>query len=221
MKTVQIPVTKRVAMSKNELSRARLDGSIPAILYGRHLDNNIALSLNKSNFNKVLRSYGRVVLLDFTSEDTSLNGRTTIIKEIQRNCINDEILHVDLIEVRQDEEITVNIKLNFTGTPIGVKEKGGVLDLLRRNINISCLPSKIPQQIDIDLSNLDLGQALHVSDIIIPEGVEVLDAKDISIASVYIPRVHEEKPATEAVEGEVASSEEAVEEKDKADKKQE
>jgi len=218
MKTIQIPVTKRVLMSKNELNRSRAEGNIPAILYGRHLDTNLSLSLNKSNFNKILRSDGRVVLLDFVSQDTELNGRTTIIKEIQKDCISDEILHVDLIEVRQDEEITLNIKLNFIGTPIGVKEKGGVLDLLRRNINISCLPSKIPQTIDVDLSNLDLGQALHVSDLLIPEGIEIIDAKDISVASVYIPRAVEEK-TSETLEAELAGVEEK--EKIEADKNKE
>jgi large subunit ribosomal protein L25 len=207
MKTIQIPVTKRELMSKNELNRFRSKGNIPAVLYGRHLEKNLSVSIDYNNFNKILKTHGRVILLDFKSEDKELSGRTTMIKEIQKDCLTDNILHVDLIEVKQDEKLSVNIKLNFIGTPIGVKEKGGVLDLLRRNINISCLPSKIPQQIDIDLSQLDLGEALHISDLKIPEGIEVLDASDISIASVYIPRAVEEKTEETIVEGEEEKTE--------------
>lgn len=217
MKTVEIAVTKRQDMTKNELSRFRKTGNIPAILYGKHLDNNFPISIDSSVFSKTLKSLGRTVLLEFKSDDSDLNKRSALIKEIQRNCLNDNILHVDLMEIKQNEEISLDVKLNFVGTPIGVKNSGGILDILKRSINVTCLPSKIPDLITIDLSGLDIGSVVHISDLEIPEGVVITDSTSLALVSVNLPKVVKAQEELETVEEEAAAASPKVD----TDKKEE
>lgn len=228
MKTFELSVQKRQNMTKNELSRFRKGGNIPAILYGKHLEVNFPLSIDTANFVKILKTKGRTVLLEFSSTDKDLNGRSALIKDLQRDSISEQILHVDLIEIKQDEVISVEVRFNFIGIPSGVKNSGGVLEVLKRNIQIECLPSLIPSSIDLDISALELGESLHISDLKMDKGIQILDATDIAIVSVNIPKVVKAAEETLPIEGEeglVAGATDAVakeegKEEDKKDKKE-
>lgn len=224
MKTFELTVQKRQDMTKNELSRFRKGGNIPAVLYGKHLKNNFSLSLETATFSKILKTNGKTVLFEFSSKDKDLNGRSALVKDLQKDCISDEILHVDLIEINQNEKISVNVRFNFIGIPAGVKNSGGVLEVLKRNINIECLPAKIPSVIDLDISVLELGQSLHISDLKLDDSIDILDAKDIAVVSVNIPKVVKAAEETLSVEGEegAALATDAVKkEDDKAEEKKE
>lgn len=208
MKTVELNVATRGAMTKNELSRFRAEGQVPAVLYGKHIETNFPITVEGRAFNKILNSIGRTVLLQFKSEEKELNGKAALIKEVQKKPTSEDLVHIDLIEVKEDEPIQVSIKLNLTGTPTGVKNKGGVLDVQRRAINIECLPKDTPDSITVDLTGLDLDHVLHIGDLETPNGVTIKDNAKLTIAAVHLPKSAKNSTDEEAEE---AEGEEAAE----------
>jgi large subunit ribosomal protein L25 len=126
----------------------------------------------------------------------------TLIREIQRHPIRRQILHVDFQALVAGEKVTVNIPIVLVGIPEGVRLEGGVLDQTLRELEIEVDPSNIPDHVELDVTNMVSGDSLHVSDIKRPEGVEILDDPETSVAVLAAPRaVIEETPAVEAVEG--------------------
>jgi large subunit ribosomal protein L25 len=115
----------------------------------------------------------------------------TLIREIQRHPYRRNILHVDFQELVAGEKVTVNIPVVLVGTPEGVKT-GGVLDQIMRDIAILVDPANIPSHIDVDVSAITIGHSIHVGEIQVPEGIEVMEDADATIATVTAPRVHEE-----------------------------
>ena len=185
MKSVEVKVTARSEMTKNELKRFRAHGNIPAILYCRHMKQNIPLSVELKEFTTLLNKYGKSSILIFKSDDAKINGTSALIKEIQKDPLSDTFLNVDLIEIRKDEKITVSVPIEFLGEPAGVKQ-GGVVDVQRRELRVECLPADIPSKISIDISNMNLNDVMHVSDIKIADGVRVIDDKSFALISVRI-----------------------------------
>jgi large subunit ribosomal protein L25 len=121
-----------------------------------------------------------------------------MIKELQRDPLTQKILHVDLYTVRMDEKIIVPVRLNVVGKAPGV-QKGGILQLILREIEVKCFPADIPSSFDIDVSTLEIGQSLHVSDLVIPKNIEIHEDSGAPIVSVIAPTVvKEEAPAPEA-----------------------
>lgn len=200
MKSVEINVKPRGEMTKNELGRFRGQGYIPAVLYGKHMDKNLTLSMEVKEFSRLLSKHGRSSILIFKSEDSKLNGTSALIKEVQRDAISDTFLNVDLVEIRKGEKITINIPIEFIGEPKGAKE-GGVVDIQRRQLKVECLPTDIPDKVTIDVSNMGLNDVLHVSDIEIAGGVKILDDKSFAIISVRIVKEKVEEAPVVAAEG--------------------
>lgn len=206
MKSVEIEVFSRTSMTKNELSRFRAQGNVPAVLYGKHIQENLMLSMSSLNFNKLLNRYGRSSILIFKSEDSKLNGTSALIKEVQRDSITDILLNIDLIEIRKDEKITVKVPVEFVGEAPGLKQ-GGTLDIQRRQIELECLPADIPEKITVDISALNLNETIHISDINLgSNSLKILDDPSYSVISIKVVRVKEETPATPA-EGEGLATE--------------
>lgn len=201
MKTIELEVTARGSMTKNELARYRKAGTIPAVLYGRHLTENMYLGLSERDFGKVYGTVGKVALYKFKSSDKDLNGKAAMVKELQRDCISTKMLHVDMLEINMNEKIHVNIPVEFTGTPIGAKE-GGVLEIQIRELMISCLPGDMPEVLTVDISHLKVNEGLHVSDIKLPSNVKALTDEGSAICSVHIIEevVVEADPTTAEVE---------------------
>jgi large subunit ribosomal protein L25 len=206
MKNIAVNVNARQEMTKNELRRFRNEGYVPAILYGKHIKNSISVSLNARELLKIINSHGSSVILSFKSEDKKLDGTNAIIKSVQKDPVKETFLNVDLIEIRKDEKITINIPITYVGTPKGVKD-GGVVDIKKRNLEIECLPNDIPQDIKIDVSGLELNQVLHVSDIKVEGGIEILDAAEVTLISVSIVR---EKVVEAPAEGAVTAEPEVI-----------
>jgi large subunit ribosomal protein L25 len=201
MKSVEIEVFSRTSMTKNELSRFRSGGNVPAVLYGKHIKENLMISFPSLMFNKLLNKHGRSSILVFKSEDSKLNGTSALIKEVQRDSITDILLNVDLIEIRKDEKISVKIPVEFVGEAPGLKQ-GGTLDVQRRQIELECLPTDIPEKITVDISGLELNETIHISDLKLADGIKVLDDPSYSVISIKVVRVKEETPAaTEGAEG--------------------
>ncbi|MBN1115468.1 MAG: 50S ribosomal protein L25 [Oligoflexia bacterium] len=197
MQTATLEVTPRNLGTKNELGRMRKNGEVPAVLYGRHIENSIKLSFSARTFSRLLSSFGKSSLITFESKDSGLNGRSALIKEIQKDCINDMFVHVDLLEVTQGEKIHTTVSIEFVGTPVGTKE-GGVVDYQKRELDIECLPTDIPNHLVLNIEKMQLNDVMHVSDIVLPEGVKIMEDANLSVVSVRI--VKEKAPSVEGVE---------------------
>lgn len=208
MKSVEINVRPRVEMTKNELGRFRGQGNIPAILYGRHMEKNIPLSIEVKEFAKLLNKFGRSSILVFKSEDSKLNGTSALIKEVQKDPVLDTYLNVDLIEIRKGEKIAISVPIEYVGEPEGLKQ-GGVMDIQRREIKLECLPTDIPDKVTIDISKMNLNDVLHVSDVKLSESIKILDDKSFALISVRVVKEKVEAPVVaegaEGVEGAAAA----------------
>jgi large subunit ribosomal protein L25 len=199
MATVSFNATAREGTGKGAARSIRREGLVPAVIYGHGRDP-ISLSLNARDLDKMLGH----IQAESTVIDITVGGQTakTLIREIQRHPIKRQILHVDFQALVAGEKVTVSIPITLTGIPEGVKLEGGVLDQTLRELEIEVDPSNIPDHVELDVSAMVIGDSLHVSDIKLPEGVEILDDPETSVAVVAAPRaVIEETPAAEGVEG--------------------
>ena len=201
MASAQLSATPRDGTGKGSARSLRAKGQVPAIIYG-HGREPQALSLNARDLDKML---GHIQAESTVIEVTVGNATAkTLIREIQRHPIRRQILHVDFQALVAGEKVTVSIPIVLNGIAEGVRLEGGVLDQTLRELEIEVDPSNIPDHAELDVTNMVIGDSLHVSDIKLPEGVEILDDPETSVAVLAAPRaVIEEAPAAEAAEGAV------------------
>src|SRR4051812_15194832 len=199
MATVSFNATAREAAGKGAARQLRIRGQVPAVIYG-HGREPLSLSLNARDLDKMLGH----IQAESTVIDITVDGQIakTLIKEIQRHPTKRQILHVDFQALVAGEKVVVSIPIVLVGTAEGVKLEGGVLDQTLRELEIEVDPSSIPDHVELDVTNMVIGDSLHVSDIKVPEGVEIQDDPETSVAVLAAPRaVIEETPAVEGVEG--------------------
>jgi len=206
-----LQAASRTTTGKGAARSLRRDGKIPGVIYG-HGREAEAVTIDKSALNKMLFgiSAGTTIL------DVAIDGRAPVkalIRDIQRDSLRPaEIIHLDLYEVRSDEEITLEVPVRLIGIPDGVRNFGGVLDHVLRELEIEVLPNDIPEHVDLDVTALTIGHSLFVRDVTI-EKARILNDPDTPICTVVAPRT-EEAPA--AIE-EAATTEPELIRKPKAD----
>ncbi|HEY6089530.1 MAG TPA: 50S ribosomal protein L25/general stress protein Ctc [Gemmatimonadaceae bacterium] len=204
MAIVSFSATAREGTGKGSARTLRRQGQVPAVIYGHGRDPQ-PLALNARDLDKLLSH----IQAESTVIEVTVGGHTakTLIREIQRHPIKRQILHVDFQALVAGEKVTVSIPIVLNGVPEGVRLEGGVLDQTLRELEIEVDPSNIPDHAELDVTNMVIGDSLHVSDIKLPEGVEILDDPETSVAVLAAPRaVIEEVAATpEAVEGEAGA----------------
>jgi large subunit ribosomal protein L25 len=206
-----LQAASRTATGKGTARSLRRDGKVPGVIYG-HGREAEAVTIDKSALNKMLFgiSAGTTIL------DVAVDGRAPVkalIREIQRDSLRPaEIIHLDLYEVRGDEEITLAVPIRLVGIPDGVRNFGGVLDHVLRELEVEVLPSNIPDHVDLDVTALTIGHSLFVRDVKV-ENAKVLNDPDTPICTVVAPRT-EEAPA---VVEEVATTEPELIRKPKAE----
>jgi large subunit ribosomal protein L25 len=197
MATANLAVKVRTTAGKGAARKLRAVGEIPAIVYG-HGREPQSLAIDTYTLERLLEkvSYKTTVIeLELAG---SANART-LIREIQRHPFKRHILHVDFQELVAGEKVTVRVPLVFVGTPEGVRTGGGILDSVMHELEIQCDPSIIPNHFDVDVSHLIVGHSMHVSDVKVPEGVEILDDASATMCVCTIPKeVVEEAPAADA-----------------------
>lgn len=199
MATAQLNAAKRDNAGKGAARTLRGQGQVPAIIYG-HKREPQALAINSRDLDKLLST----ISAESTVIELNFDGGTsrTLIREIQRHPFKREILHVDFQELVAGEKVIVSIPVVLSGVPEGVRLGGGILDQTMRELEIKCDPADIPNHIEADVNALQIGSSLHVSDLKIPEGIEVMDDMDASVCVVAAPRaVVEAAATTEAAEG--------------------
>lgn len=192
METVALNVRSREETGKGVARSLRRQAQLPAVFYGRGIQP-VPLAVKAGEVDKLISSAaGENVLIDLNIErGGSTQSHRVMIKEIQVDPVKQTILHVDFYAISMDEKISLEVPVTLTGEAVGVSE-GGILQQVRRSIEINCLPDRIPEALEIDVSNLAIGDSLHVSDLEVPEGVEVLAEERLTVASVVPPAKEEE-----------------------------
>ena len=212
---IKLSATSRTEKGKGVAKRLRMEGKLPAVVYG-HKTDPIALTIDSKQLLKLIvegKSEHKLFGLSIEGNGKPIE-KIVMIKELQIHPLKRNFLHVDFFEVAMDEEITLSLVIKLVGEAPGV-EMGGMLQQVRREIEIKCLPSQIPDTVEIDVSALNIGDSVHLNDIQLPEGIKVLDDADLTIATVLAPVV-EKEVEPEEVEGELAeeaAAEEGAEEK--------
>ncbi len=214
METIELKAYTRDEFGKGSARRLRKQGLMPAVFYGATVKS-IPLTVNSSELVKLLGTVkGETNFIKLTIEDDGDKvEKLSMIKELQMNPISMTPIHADFYEIRMDHKITMDIPIHLTGESIGIEE-GGELQFSKRNLKVSALPSSIPDLIEVDISNLNIGDSVKVEDVVLGEDIEILDPVDVMIAAVVAMRivaeVEEEKPEVELPEegGEDSESEE-------------
>lgn len=192
-----LQAASRTATGKGAARSLRRDGKVPGVIYG-HGREAEAVTIDKSALNKMLIgiSAGTTIL------DVAVDGRAPVkalIREIQRDSLRPaDIIHLDLYEVRSDEEITLAVPIRLIGIPDGVRNFGGVLDHVLRELEVEVLPSNIPDHVDLDVTALTIGHSLFVRDVKV-ENAKVLNDPDTPICTVVAPRTEEAPAVVEEV----------------------
>jgi len=186
---------RRMPSGKGGARQLRLSGSIPGVYYG-HREQNIHFAVSSTDLIKLLRSRHRIINFQIEGEEV----RACLIRELQRDPVDDRPYHIDLLAIHRDEKLTTSAPIRLIGTPTGVKTGSGVLEHGIVEVSLECLPSDIPEFVEVDVSSLSVGQSIHVKDLVIPN-VRVLDDPGVMVAHISAPTVHkEETPVPEAGE---------------------
>lgn len=217
MEQRELLVKVRNNTGKGVARKLRGEGLIPAIFYG-HKSEPIALSLNPTELKKIINSEsGRNTLITLKFEGKKEKERVALLKDLQLTPLKRTYLHADLYEVLMDEKITARIPIHFVGKAIGVKE-GGIEQHSRREIDVRCLPGNLPDFIEADVTNLAIGDSLHVKDLKLSEGIEVLDPAGDTIVAILAPATEKVVTPEEAAAQLAASLAEPKKEEKKEEK---
>ncbi len=218
MERLELTAEIREVSSKGQIKEMRKRDYVPAVVYGKKVDNTL-LSVNRKELIQALNtSAGANVLIDLKIEGGKKRKETVMVKELQRDPVKDIFLHVDFIGISLEDKLQVKVPISFNGEPLGVKE-GGVPSVQLREVIVETLPTDIPEFLEVDISQLNIGDSLNVSDLQIPEGAQVVGDPDETIISVLAPTIEEEPTEDEDLleEGaeESEEAEEAAEDQDK------
>jgi len=215
MANIELQVERRQESGKNVARRARAAGKVPAVVYGAKKET-VPIYIEARQLTTAFRQGAgdnAIYLLKMAGTEQT---RHAMIKEIDRDPVSRALLHVDFLRVLMDVKVRVSVAVELTGTPKGVKQEGGILDFVSREIEIECLPSDIPASLPVDVSDVGMGESFRVGQIPAREGIRILDDADKVIAHVAHPAKEEEVVAA-VVEAAPAAAEPEVIKKGKAE----
>ncbi len=204
MERTELQVELRDSRKKGAARRLRAAGGVPAVLYGPNT-NPISISLRHRQLERVVESNQ---LMDLVG-DPSVAGRPVLVKDFQRDSVSQQIVHCDFYAVDTSRKIQVTVPIHFVGKAKGV-ELGGVIENLLREIEVRCLPTSIPSVVNVDVSDMSLGDSLHTEDIPLPEGIELVSDPKLAVAHIIASRASASAAAAEGAaakeEGDAAGS---------------
>ena len=208
MPEIVVTAESRTEKGKSANRRLRSRGLIPGVLYGTRKEA-VPVAVSPKEISSILRSAsGENTLFDL---DLGGSRRRVILKEFQSEPLKGRLLHADFYEVALDRTLELRVHVELQGTPVGVKTQGGIVDFVTRELEIECLPADMPEKITVDITHLEMGKHLRVSELRVSDKVKVLTEPDVVIVHVVAPRAEEVVAApVEAVPAEAAAAEPEV-----------
>ena len=191
---------KRTSTGKGAARKLRRSNQIPAVLYGKGIDPEL-LTLVIRDLDNIFRQYGSARLFFNLKIDGENTSRKAFLKELQVDTVSGKFNHMDLHQISMDQTIRLTIPVVAKGQSKGV-ELGGLIQLIRRNLEIICLPKNIPDKIEVDVTDLDIGESIHVSELTLSEGIEIPYDVDFTILTVVQPKGYDTEEEEEDVEEE-------------------
>ena len=221
MEKIELQATVRKSVGNGPARVLRRAGQIPAVLYGRKIEP-VLLSVNTKDLEQILKkgSFGQVIL-NLVIQNGKKVTKSAMIKELQTHPVSGNLIHIDFYEVDMKRQIKVMVPVVTTGKAAGIEE-GGLLNIVSRELEVFCLPGDIPEAIEIDISELGIGDSIHIEDVPLGENVEVSADVNFTVVTVLSPKVEEEvveeeeeelEGAEEGAEGEAGETEAEPEEK--------
>lgn len=199
MDFIELKTNVRTAVGNGPARALRREGRVPAVLYGPDTEP-IMLSVSVSDMENVFKqgSAGQM-LLKLLIQNGETSSRSAMIKEVQLHPVSRNLLHIDFYEIAMDRKIRVKVPVVATGKSKGV-EDGGILQIIRREIEVYCFPNKVPETIEIDITDLEIGDSIHVGEIPAEEDVEWIDEAHFTVVTVLSPKIEEVEEEVEEVD---------------------
>jgi large subunit ribosomal protein L25 len=196
MKSVPLTAYARSVTGRNAVRKLRGAGRIPTVIYGRNRAAQ-TLELNQRELDKLIsHSASENILVDLSVEGDSQSQRLALVQDVQHDPMTGVVLHIDFHEVAADEKVSVLVPVEAVGTPVGVKD-GGVLEYVLHKVRVRALPADLPLVLSIDVSAMGLGTSLHLGELPLPSGVEILGEKKAPVLAVAAPRAEVEATAAD------------------------
>jgi len=222
MREIPISIERRHDVGKGFARRTRMAGRIPGVVYGPEIDP-ISVAVEERAFRASMKTASSSSILNL-----NLDGKETkaVVRDMQRDPVTNRVIHVDFHAISMNRPINVSIPIHFTGSPIGVKVDGGIMQTTMRELEISCLPANIPDQVEIDVSELSIGDSIHVGNLKL-ENVDILAEVRQTIVVISAPTIikaettAEDEEALEGEEGEAVEGAEGAPAEGEAEKKDE
>lgn len=187
MKQIKLSVHARTETGRGPAKRLRAAGQVPAVLYGRHMEP-VSLAVEKSEFGRLLKEAAGAAALIELSQDGK-ESTLSVVQEVQRNAITDQLVHIDFHEVSAKEEMETHVNIHLIGSSFGVKNQNGVVDFITHQIDLRCLPKNLPSFVEVDISDLKVGEAIYVKDLPSYDGVTYVADDEHVIATCTEQRV--------------------------------
>ncbi len=220
MEEVKLDVQVRKIVGTRSVKSTRRDGFVPAVVYGGGKHGPTSIKVDRRNYEKIKREHhGQSVVfhLNVLEGDKKLRDYSAIVKEEQFEPVSEGLLHIDFKRISLKEEIEVKVQIKLMGEAVGVKQDGGSLDQAIWDLDVVCLPTNLPEAIEVDVSELHIGHGIHVKDLKLPQGVTTKHDPDSMIASVVAPmKEAEEEPA----ESDTDAEPEVIGEKERQEKRE-
>jgi large subunit ribosomal protein L25 len=191
MNEVILDVELRASGTKGGLSSLKKEGKIPAVFYGKNVKHE-SISVNAKAFASVIETNGTNVIIDLNFKD---GKKSAIVKEIQRDVLTQAFIHIDFRSISLEDEVEVLVPIHIDGVADGVKNFGGTMEFIVREVKVKALPKNIPQKISVDVSALGIGQGIIISDLPKLEGIDYVQDPSTLVINVMVAKVEEEKSA--------------------------
>jgi large subunit ribosomal protein L25 len=219
LQQIEVVAKKREKTGKSIARSLRRQGLIPAVLYGGEAQP-LPLAVDPTQLKIALGQENTLINLRIEGQET--DAQLSILREVQRDLIKNRILHADLMRISMDKKITIEVPVVLAGQSPDVKEKRGILEHLMRSVQVECLPQDIPQRLEVDISPLTMKEPIHVSDLKVPAGVEILEDAEQVIAMISALGAEEAAPVevapeVAAAEPELVGRKEGPKEKEKVE----
>ncbi len=201
MKEIALTASPRTAIGKGSAHRTRAAGNIPAVVYGPEIDP-LPVTVTEQAFRAAVKSAGGSAIFNLQVDGKSSK---VIIRELQRDPVTSRIIHIDFHAISMTKPLHLSIPIHFVGTARGVKTEGGIMQTVMRELEISCLPTDIPEHVEVDVTNLGIGGSIHVRDLSIPKA-QVLSEPQSTVVVISAPTIMKvEVPVAEAAVAEEAA----------------